>query len=351
MKIIIDVGHPKDVNVFKNVILVLKNNGHEVKIVGRAKENIKKILEEFEFQCEYGPYYKNIIGKAFGIVHNDLWLYKIAREYKPDIFISQGSPYSAHASRLLGKPHLAYIDTEIAVPAIKLMLPFTDKVYTSASFYTDLGPKQERFNGYYELAYLHPKYFKPNPEVKKKYGLDEYIILRLSALAAHHDLNATGLEFKTEENLLDYINKLENYGRVIIFSEISKWQTIENRQMRIDPKDLHDLIYYSSLCIGEGATMASEAAILGVPSIYVSNTQRGYLNELEKKYGLAYTVQKRENGLKKAAEILENKYYRDEWLLKREKMLNEKIDVVDFIVRTVEACVDTKTRADNEHYK
>lgn len=342
MKIIIDIGHPKDVNVFKNVILALKNNGHDVKIVGRAKENIKKILEEFGFQCEFGPHYKNIIGKAFGIVHNDLWLYNVARKYQPDIFISQGSPYSAHASRLLGKPHLAYIDTEIAVPAIKLMLPFTDKVYTSSSFYTDLGPKQERFNGYYELAYLHPKYFKPNPEIKKKYGMDEYIILRLSALAAHHDLNATGLEFKTEEELREYVSQLEKYAKVKISSETTQWQTIRDRQLKNDPKDLHDLIFYSSLCIGEGATMASEAAILGVPSIYVSNTQRGYLNELENKYGLAYTVQKREDGLNKAVEILENESCRNEWLLKREKMLNEKIDIVDFMVRTVEAYADTR---------
>ncbi|AKB33645.1 hypothetical protein MSSIH_2955 [Methanosarcina siciliae HI350] len=342
MRIIIDIGHPKDVNVFKNVILALKKNGHEVKIVGRAKENIKNILEEFGFQGEFGPYYKNIVGKAFGIVHNDLWLYNIARKYQPDIFISQGSPYSAHASRLLGKPHLAYIDTEIAVPAIKLMLPFTDKIYTSSSFYTDLGPKQERFNGYYELAYLHPKYFKPNPEIKKKYDLEKYIILRLSALAAHHDLNATGMNFKTEEDLCDYIDQLEKYAKVKISSETTQWQTIKNHQLKNDPKDLHDLIFYSSLCIGEGATMASEAAILGVPSIYVSNTQRGYLNELEKKYGLVYTVQEREDGLKKATEILGNEYYKDKWLLKRETMLNEKIDVVDFIVRTVEAYADTR---------
>ncbi|MGB9940443.1 DUF354 domain-containing protein [Methanosarcina sp.] len=337
MRIIIDIGHPKDINVFKNVIFALQSKGHEVKIVGRAKENTKRILAEYGFDCEFGPYYKNIAGKVLGIAHNDLWLYNIAKKYQPDLFISPGSPYAAHVSRLLGKPHLAYIDTEIATFAIKLMLPFTDKVYTSSSFYTDLGPKQERFNGYYELAYLHPKYFKPNPEIPKKYGLDEYIILRLSALAAHHDINATGLNFKTEEDLLEYVNELEKYGRVIISSETREWQTIKNYQIPIDPKDLHDLISYSSLCIGEGATMASEAAILGVPSIYVSNTQRGYLNELEKKYGLAYTIQRKNEALKKAAEILGNESCRNEWFLKRKKMLSEKIDVAEFIVETVEA--------------
>jgi predicted glycosyltransferase len=317
MKIIIDIGHPKDVNVFKNVMLTLKKNGHEVRIVGRAKENTKRILAEYGFYCEFGPYYENITGKVFGIIHNDIWLYKIAKEYKPDLFVSPGSPYAAHVSRLLGKPHLAYIDTEIATFAIKLMLPFTDRVYTSSSFYSELGPKQECFNGYYELAYLHPKYFKPNPEIPVKYGLNRYIILRLSALAAHHDINATGFNFKTDEELSKYVNELEKYGRVVISSEIRGWHTIESHRIEIEPKDLHDLISYSSLCIGEGATMASEAAVMGVPSIYVSNTQRGYLNELEIKYGLAYTVTRKDEALEKVAEILGNKSNRNKWSLKK----------------------------------
>ena len=62
-------------------------------------------------------------GKALGMIRNDIWLYNIAKKFQPDVFISPGSPYSAHVSRLLGKPHLAFIDTEIAGPAIKLMLP------------------------------------------------------------------------------------------------------------------------------------------------------------------------------------------------------------------------------------
>jgi uncharacterized protein len=337
IKLILDIGHPKDVNIFRNVISLLQDHGHEIKIVARSKENIKEIMRNYNLKCELGPYYKNIAGKIFGVLINDLWLYKKSKEYNPDIFISFGSPYAAHVSRLLGKPHIAYIDTEIAVPAIRLMLPFTDKIYTSSSFYTDLGSKQERFDGYYELAYLHPKYFKPNPEIPKKYGLDQYIMLRLSALAAHHDINAIGLSFKTEEELREYINQLEKYARVIVSSETSQWQIIKERQLKNDPKDLHDLIYFCSLCIGEGATMASEAAVLGVPSIYVSNTQRGYLNELEKKYGLAYTIQGKDEALKKAAEILGKESCRNEWLLKREKMLNEKIDVAEFIVETVEA--------------
>ena len=47
MNILFDIGHPKDVNVFKNVILKLQERGHEIKIVARAKENTKRVLEEY----------------------------------------------------------------------------------------------------------------------------------------------------------------------------------------------------------------------------------------------------------------------------------------------------------------
>ena len=337
MKILLDIGHPKDVNVFKNVIVALQNHGHEIKIVSRAKENTKQMLNEYGFEYEEFNYYGHIIGKAFGIITNDIKLYKIAKKFKPDIFVSPGSPYSAHVSRLMGKPHIAFSDTEIAGLVIKLMLPFTDKIYTSSSFYLDLGPKQVRFDGYYELAYLHPKYFTPNKEVLKKYGLKgDYIVLRLSALASHHDVGASGFSFEKEDELKDYVASLEQYGKVVISSETDQWSTITDYQIIFDPKDLHDILYFAKLYIGEGATMASESAILGVPSIYVSNTRRGYLNELEKIYGLAFTIEDEQDALDKATELLQDESLTKNWKQKMDKLLGEKVNVVEFMVDVIE---------------
>ena len=337
MKILLDIGHPKDVNVFKNVIVALQNHGHEIKIVSRAKENTKQMLNEYGFEYEEFNYYGHIIGKAFGIITNDIKLYKIAKKFKPDIFVSPGSPYSAHVSRLMGKPHIAFSDTEIAGLVIKLMLPFTDKIYTSSSFYLDLGPKQVRFDGYYELAYLHPKYFTPNKEVLKKYDLEgDYIVLRLSALASHHDVGASGFSFETEDELKDYVASLEQYGKVVISSETDQWSTITDYQIIFDPKDLHDILYFAKLYIGEGATMASESAILGVPSIYVSNTRRGYLNELEKTYGMVFTIEDKQDALDKATELLQDESLTKNWKQKMDKLMGEKVNVVEFMVDVIE---------------
>ena len=337
MRILLDFGHPKDVNTFKEVISILKNNGHEIKICSRMKENTRKLLDEYNFDYEMGKYYETIYGKAFGVIVNDYILLKIALKFKPDVILTPGSPYAAQVSKLLGIPHISFLDTEIATFALKLSVPCTDQIYSSSSFFLDFGSKHKRFNGYLELSYLHPNYFKPNHQVPSKYGLNaDYIVVRLSALSSHHDLNAMGFHFESEDDLSFFVSTLEKYGQVLIFSELSEWQVIKEHQIDIDGKDLHDILYHAKLYIGEGATMASESAILGVPSIYVSNTERGYLNELESEYGLVFNFSDRDQALQKSIELLSNDSTRMLWEQKRNLMLNDKIDVAQFIADTVE---------------
>ncbi|MBP1910289.1 DUF354 domain-containing protein [Methanolobus bombayensis] len=339
MKVLLDVSHPKDINVFTNVMNLLKERGHEVKLVARAKENTIKIINESGFTAEYGPHYSGMIYKILGIPFIDYWLFKIAKTFKPDIFVSFGSPYSAHVSRIFQKPHIAFIDTEIANFAINLMLPFTDTVYTSDSFTLDLGKKQKKFNSYLELAYLGPSYFSPDNSVLEKYALKEknYILIRLSALSSHHDMNARGFSFNSEDELKLYVEEIAKYGNVIIFSEKDEWEIVSKHSLVIDSGDFHHILFHSKMCIGEGATMVSEAAMLGVPSIYVSNTRRGYLDDLENKYDLCYTFSNKDEALNKAVSIMSDEDHQIEWQEKRQHMLSEKTDLVRYIVNEIES--------------
>lgn len=338
MKIILDVSHPKDINIFKNIIVSLKENGHEIKLIARAKENTQKIIERSGLNASYGPHYNTFISKVLGIPYIDYWILRNVQSYKPDIFVSFGSPYSAHVSRILRKPHLAFIDTEIASFAINLMLPFTDVVYTSDSFTLDLGKKHKKFNSYLELAYLSPSYFSPDSSILEKYDLNEktYVILRLSALSSHHDMNAQGFSFSSESELESFIEQISKYGKVIVFSEKSNWDIISDYSLEIDPDDFHHILFYSKMCIGEGATMASEAAILGVPAIYVSNTRRGYLDDLENNYDLCYTFNDKQEALTKAVYLLSDETVQDKWNGKREAMLKDKLDITSYIVDEIE---------------
>ena len=70
-------------------------------------------------------------------------------------------------------------------------------------------------------------------------------------------------------------------------------------QIRTSPDNMHDILANASLYIGEGATMASESALLGTPSIYISSLAgtMGCLKELEQKYGALHSFIDEEAGI------------------------------------------------------
>lgn len=340
MKILVNMGHPKDVNILKNIIWGLEEKGHVVKIFANDKESIFQKLDAYGFSYDCGKHYDGLMKKAFSIFENDFLLYRISKEFKADIFMGSGSVSMAHVSKLLRKPYIAFIDVEGAKLAIVLLRPFTDVILTPSCFETNLGKKQVRFNSYFEFAYLHPNNFRPNPAVLNELNLkdnDRYILMRISSLRAFHDIGARGLNFQSSSELREFIQKLEDYGHVFLTSEIELNDEFDKYQLKIPINELQNCIYYSTMYIGDGASMAAEAAVLGVPSIYVTNTRRwGFVNDLEKSYGLLYTFSNREQALEKAVELLDDSNLKNGWEKKRERLLKEKIDTTKFIVDFVE---------------
>ena len=84
--------------------------------------------------------------------------WKTALAFKPDVFISHGSMYAAHAAFLRGKPHISLEDT-FNFEQIRLYLPFTDVVLTSDYEHPFHSNKVIHYAGYHELAYLHPSLY------------------------------------------------------------------------------------------------------------------------------------------------------------------------------------------------
>jgi len=339
MRILVGVGHPKHVHIRKNIIHNLENDGHEVKILAWTKDLTIYLLNFYGFEYEIvGKNYKGLAKKAYGMFESDIKALKIAKKFKPDI-LAWGGPYLAHVSKLIGKPHIGFTDTEHAGLANWLSNPFSDVIVTPACYKGKINPKKHvTYNGYEELTYLHPNYFKPDPAVLDDLGLsknDRYIILRLVSWQASHDIGEHGFELT---DLRSYIRELENYGKVFITSEAGLEDDFEKYKIKVPPEKMHDLLYYATMYIGEGAAMATEAGILGTPSIYVSSLvgTMGNFEELEKRYGLVYAFQNSTFALEKALEVLDITNIKEKWRKKREKLLEEKIDVTKFMTEFIE---------------
>lgn len=340
MNILIDIGHPAHVHFFKNMIWSMQNTGtHNIKITARDKEVTLKLLHIYRFNCDVvGIHKKYLLHKALDIFNRDYSLYKIAKDFKPDILIgASGNFYVSHVAWLLRKPSVVFDDTEHSIFEIALNIPFASKIVTPVWYKKKLGKKQIKYNGFKELAYLHPKYFKPSPELLKDLNIKEgekLIIVRFVSWNASHDFRYNGLDNLSK---LTIIEELSKHGKILINSESELPINLRKYSVNISPEKMHDLLYYATLYIGEGATMATEAAILGTPSIYISPLSSSMGNfDVLSRYELIYLSKDINQTITKAVELLQNKDIKNVWRERRDKLLKDKIDVTEFMIEFIE---------------
>ena len=298
MRVLFDMGHPAHVHFFKNIINNLKRDGHEVKITARNKEVTLALLQAYGLDYENrGEIYTGMLNKAFGMFKIDLKLFQIAKKFKPDILIGVHNPYVAHVGAILRKPVIIFTDTENVKIASLLTYPFVQTILTPTYFREYIDPKKHvQIKGFKEIAYLHPKYFSPDPRVLEEIGLspdERFIILRFISWGASHDTDLHGIEKGAEKDL---IRKLSPYGKIFITSEKPLDGELEQYRLNVPPEKIHSLLYYAQLYIGEGGTMATESAILGTPAIHIESASEGQATgeicgnflELRDKYGLLF---------------------------------------------------------------
>jgi predicted glycosyltransferase len=336
MRILIDMGHPGHVHFFKNFIWEMEKKGHTVLITARNKEITLDLLLKYHF--DFIPVGRQKSGK-FNLIKEwvlrDLQILKIAREFHPDFLMGIGNPSVAHVAKLLSKKSLVFTDTEHAKFANGVTFPFADVICTPSCFNYDAGPKQVRYNGYHELAYLHPNRFTPNPAVLTELGLvedDPFIIVRFVSWQASHDVGQHGIRDK-----VGLVKALEQYGRVLITSEGALPPELQPYQIRVSPEKLHDLLYYATLYVGEGGTTASEAVMLGTHAIIVSTLSKycGVRTDLNQ-YDLLWISESDEYTINKAIELLQNVDLKALGRYNRSRLIAEKIDVTALMVWFIE---------------
>lgn len=349
MRIVFDINHPAHVHFFKNLIWQIRQKGHQVLITASEKDVALHLLDCYQFEyVNLGSYGKSLLQKLVNVPVMDFKMYQAVRRFNPDILMGLGSIRAAHASKLLGKPCINFEEDEHSPEQHLLYYPFSDIVFTPSSFKLSLGQKQVRYNSFHELAYLHPNYYVPNPQVLKEMGLsedDNIFLLRFGAKDATHDTRCK--KFK-KEYIEPLVKLLADKGRVIVSSEIELEDDLKQYQYRLGPEKYIDLLYYCKMYVGEGYTSAEEAAVMGVPALHFERLWIngrsssvapliGVLSELQDKYQLLYSFCDEIELLKKVEELLGRiDLVKEEWSRKREALLKDKIDLTAFMVWMIE---------------
>lgn len=283
MKILIDINHPAHVHYFKNFIKIMEAHGHKFFVINRDSPMINQLLDYYGIEHTIRnkrPEKKGTIASLMNILRMIGWVAKKSFSFHPDIYMGFASSACAVTSFLFRKPCVLIDDTEHNVMNQKLYLPFCSKVLTPFYFQKQLGDgtKQVRFNAYVEQLYLHSKYYKKNPAVLDELGVKpgEYVIVRYIAYDAHHDLVAHPISDDVKKQIVTEIAK--HYRVFVSLEKNVNDHFYDDYLLKISPEKMHDLEAYAKFMVAEGATMASESFIHGVPYLYLNPLHCGYID-------------------------------------------------------------------------
>lgn len=260
-----------------NLALKFKSRGYEVLLTARRYDYIGSLLKLLrpDFNVKIvGGYGESLEDKLREDLKRSLKLLEILKCWKPDILVSYPSPSSFRVAYGLKIPIVMLTDSPHSTIVNRLTLPLASALVISdairGSWVEMFGGETLKVYTYYgvdEVEYV--KGFKPKREVLEYLKVKplEFFVLRPPEVkASYYNFKPLNLEL--------LIKELSQRGRIVFFPRY-KSQELEVKEKFgeeiIIPRravDTLSLYYYCKAVISGGASMAREAALIGIPSVY-----------------------------------------------------------------------------------
>ena len=351
-RVLFDVNHPAQVHLFRHVHRTLADRGAATMVASREKDVTVALLDAYDIDHEALTARSGTVpGLVRELVAREARLARLARRFDPDVIVSRLSPAAAHVATLCRVPNVVVSDTAPDPALLRrayqaVTWPFVDRVCAPASFDLPIEDGRRRSLDYQELAYLHPRYFSPDPEVLATVGIDAdqpYFVLRLAGWDAYHDVGHQGLSPETARELVGF---LEAHGDVYISAEGDLPPDLADHRLPTPPEHVHQVLYFADLYVGDSGTMSTEAAVLGTPAVrtnsMVGEGDENVFRELENRYGLLQSYAREEDALAAVADLLDGGLAETDWRGRRERLLAEQPDPTASMVEEIVAAAGTE---------
>ena len=269
MKILIDLLHPADVNFFKNAIDVLNGKGIDITIIvrprGKMIEILKSELPNMQF-TPVGKHYNSTSGKLFSVATRNFNLLMFLRKRNFNICTSYGF-FVGIASRFCRMPSVIFAD-DYEYKSTFYLSKFCGDYFVIPSCISATGKNILKYNGFKELAYLHPNRFKPNRRVLEQYGItpNNYVFIR--------EVSRTSMNYKNlqQMDLPEIIHRLNDLGLDVVLSleDKTRADSLKDKCIILEEpvEDIFSLIHFALFTISSGDSMARESCLVGTPTIY-----------------------------------------------------------------------------------
>ena len=292
LKIIFEILHPAHLYFFSKTFQELQKRNIPFLICTRDKDITASLCKELNLEHlllskrRSGPLalYWEGIERAFK-------LYRISKQTSPSLLVGVMGLTLTPVAKLLKIPSLVFYDTETAKFSNLISFRLATCVCITSSYQGKLFPNSVLYPSYQCLAGL---YAKGDLFLKNKSSQPEgkpQILFRFVKRNSIHELLEKNISWKVRQ---DWVNSIPPHYSIQISSEVPLPEPFKKYEYSGKKSDFHFLLKKASLIISESPTVCAEAACLGVPSFYLSPSPRGYLSEIEKKYGLVRSIEKNE---------------------------------------------------------
>lgn len=272
MRVIIDILHPAHLNFYRRAIGIMQQRNWNLTVIVRDRGDLVEFARrELNIPIRVvGKHYQNRLGKCWGLVHRVAYLVFERFSNPYDVITSHGGFYAAIAAKLTNKRSVLFYDNAEYRLLFFLCRRFASLFVIPSGLGTN-GWNIKTYRGYKELAYLNN--LVPSEDILMEYQLEkkQYVLIRH---IAHISLDYWKHDHETSlERVLRYcrdrdykvVASVEHAADEVPLLYDSPNVTV----MRESTSKLHTLIYYAKCVVSSGDTVAREAALLGVPSIYI----------------------------------------------------------------------------------
>lgn len=272
-----DALTPKQLLLTSSLASKLLKRGYEVLLTTRNYDYIVSLLKrlELKFKVEVlGEYGESLEDKLRVDLLRSIEILDLVKNWKPEVLISYPSPSSFRVAYGLKIPIVMLTDSPHSTVVNRLTIPLASALVVSEAIGVDwiekfggYNVKTYTYRGVDEVEYIRD--FKPKPELLNELEVGKsklYVLRPPEEKASYYKFQPLNLELLVRELL--------KRGKVIFFPRYESqrvWVKEKFKGKVLVPREALDtlsLYHYCEVVISGGASMAREAALLGVPSIY-----------------------------------------------------------------------------------
>ena len=345
----IDILTPKQGNLFSILSGKLMKQGYRLVLTTRLYREVNQILEAHGLRA-------SAIGKHGGARIEDKLsasaervakLAKFIGRREPDVALSFSSPEAARVAFGLGIPHLCISDSPHAEAVSKLAIPLSERLFTPAVIpkkewlgYGISAAKIVQYDALDPIVWL--RNFRPDRRILVQDGIKsqrKIVTVRLEESSAAY------LIARKRERLLNTVSAIREMLRKKLEADIvalprydyqAKILRREFKHEIVIPKTLvngPNLLSFSSVFIGGGGTMTTEAAMLGVPSISCFPNKPTIIEEFLISSSFVVRETDPVRIAKRAMNMLEDETYRRRIRDKAKSFVERMEDPIEVILR------------------